>query len=139
TTVTWPPRRCVPMFETLLIVLVGVAVVVALFAVIVAMQPSDYRIARSATVAAPPAEVFAQVNDFHNWEAWSPWAKLDPNAKNSFAGATSGTGAVFTWSGNKKIGEGTMTILDSKPNDLIRINLEFRRPFKNTNLAEFTF
>ena len=27
--------------------------------------------------AAQPAAVFDQVNDFHKWDAWSPWAKLD--------------------------------------------------------------
>src|SRR5438270_2242586 len=127
------------MLETLLIVLVGLAVVVVLFLVIVAMQPSDYRIARSAAIAAPPSEVFAQVNDFHNWDAWSPWAKLDPTCKNSFDGASSGTGAIFSWDGNSKVGAGKMTITQSRPSELIRINLEFLRPFKARNVTEFTF
>ena len=83
--------------------------------------------------------MFAQVNDFHNWEAWSPWAKLDPAARNAFAGAPSGTGAIFSWSGNKKVGEGRMTITDSRPGEMVRIKLEFLRPFKATNTTEFTF
>jgi len=58
--------------------------IVAAFAAFVALQPSEYRIARSATIAAPASDVFAQVNDFHKWDAWSPWAKLDPNAKTTF-------------------------------------------------------
>ena len=62
-------------------ILIGLVAIVALFAVIVALQPSDFRVTRSAPVAAPPSVVFAQVNDFHKWEAWSPWAKLDPAAK----------------------------------------------------------
>lgn len=64
--------------------LIGLAVTVLVFAAVVALQPSDFRIARSATLSAPPAIVFSQVNDFHKWEAWSPWAKMDPAAKNSF-------------------------------------------------------
>ena len=32
-----------------------------------------------------------------------------------------------------------MTIIESRPNDLIRINLEFFKPFAATNIAEFTF
>jgi hypothetical protein len=83
--------------------------------------------------------VFAQVNDFHNWQAWSPWAKIDPAAKNSFEGPSSGKGAIFKWSGNKQVGEGTMTLVDSHPNDSIRIQLDFERPFKDTSVAEFTF
>lgn len=60
--------------------------IVIAFVVVVALQPSDFRIVRSATISAPALAVFAQVHDFHKWEAWSPWAKLDPAAKNSFAG-----------------------------------------------------
>jgi hypothetical protein len=120
-------------------VLLAVAVIIAVFVLIVAMQPSEFRIVRSATFNAPASALFAQVNDLHNWEAWSPWAKLDPAAKRTYEGQPSGTGAVFTWSGNNKVGEGTMTLTDSQPNELIRINLDFRRPFKATNTAEFTF
>lgn len=109
------------------------------FAIVVAMRPSDFRVERSSTIAAPPAAVFAQVNDFHKWEAWSPWAKLDPNAKTSYEGSPAGQGAVFHWAGNKDVGEGSMTILESKPNEMIRIRLDFVKPFKGTNTAEFTF
>ena len=79
------------------------------------------------------------MNDFHNWEAWSPWAKLDPAAKATFEGPSTGTGAIFKWVGNKEVGEGSMTITESRPSDLIRIKLEFLRPFEATNSAEFTF
>ena len=79
------------------------------------------------------------MNDFHNWEAWSPWAKLDPAAKATFEGPSTGTGAIFKWVGNKEVGEGSMTITESRPSDLIRINLEFLKPFASTCAAEFTF
>ncbi|PYN89319.1 MAG: polyketide cyclase [Candidatus Rokuibacteriota bacterium] len=127
----------------LLKVLIGVAAAVVLavgvLALIVALQPSEFRIERSATIAAPAPAVFAQVNDFHNWEAWSPWAKLDPTAKSSFAGAPAGQGAAFSWAGNSKVGEGRMTITESRPSELVRIKLEFLKPFEATNTAEFTF
>ena len=55
----------------------AIAVIVVALVVLVAMQPADFRVTRTATMSAPPAAVFAQVNDFHNWETWSPWAKLD--------------------------------------------------------------
>ena len=45
----------------------------------------------------------------------------------------------MSWDGNKKIGAGRMTIMESRPNDLIRFKLEFLKPFKATNTAEFTF
>jgi uncharacterized protein YndB with AHSA1/START domain len=120
-------------------ILIGLVVIIAVLAVVIAMQPSTFRITRSATIAAPPAAVFAQVNDFHKWEDWSPWAKLDPNAKATFAGPASGEGAKFSWAGNNQVGEGTMTVTESKPNDLIRIKLDFLKPMAGTSTAEFTF
>jgi hypothetical protein len=120
-------------------ILIGVAVLVIALVAVVAMQPSEFRIARSATIAAPAPVVFAEVNDFRKWEAWSPWAKLDPAMKKVYTGAPTGTGAVYAWSGNGEVGEGRTTITESRPHDLVRIKLEFVRPFAATNDVEFTF
>src|SRR5215467_7867650 len=89
--------RKIGLFKMILLVL---AIIVIAFLCVVAAQPAEYRVTRSATIAAPPAEVFPQVNNLHNWEAWSPWAKLDPVAKNTFEGPSEGTGSIFKWSGN---------------------------------------
>ena len=121
------------------IILIVFIVIVVVFVVIVALQPSEFRVMRSAILSAPSPAVFAQVNDFHNWEAWSPWAKLDPAMKQTYEGAPAGTGAIYTWAGNKEVGEGRMTIIESRPNDLVRIKLEFFRPFAATNTSEFIF
>lgn len=121
------------------IVLVVVAAAVIVFVVVVATRPAEFRVTRSAVVSAPLSAVFAQVNELCNWDAWSPWAKLDPTAKATFEGPPSGVGAAFSWAGNNKIGEGRMTITESRLNELIRFKLEFVKPFKATNIAEFTF
>ena len=81
----------------------------------------------------------AQVNDLQNWNSWSPWAKLDPNVKNTFSGPTAGTGACFAWAGNSQVGEGNMTITESRPNELVALNLVFVKPFAGTSTTEFTF
>ena len=120
-------------------ILIALAAIVVVFVAVVAMQPSEFRIMRTAAISAPAPAVFAQVNDFHNWEAWSPWAKRDPAAKATFEGPSVGTGAIFKWAGNHEVGEGSMTIIESRPSDLIRIKLEFLKPFRATNTAEFTF
>ena len=120
-------------------ILIALAAIVVVFVVVVAMQPSEFRIARTATISARAPAVFAQVNDFHSWEEWSPWAKLDPAAKTTFEGPSAGAGAIFRWAGNKEVGEGSMTITESRPSDLIRIKLEFLKPFAATNSADFTF
>ena len=120
-------------------IFIGFGVIVVVFVVIVALQPPEFRVARSATIAAPPPAVFAQVNDFHKWDAWSPWAKLDPNMKKTHEGAPAGTGAIYSWSGNDQVGEGRMTLTESRPSELIRIKLKFMKPFAATNTTEFTF
>jgi hypothetical protein len=120
-------------------ILIAIAAIVVVFAVVVALQPSSFHVARSIRISAPTAEVFAQVNDFHKWEAWNPWGKIDPAMKQSYEGAPSGTGAFYTWAGNNEVGEGRMTVIESRPSDLIRIRLEFFKPFAATSLSEFTF
>ena len=121
------------------IILIAIAVIVIVFVVVVALQPSEFRVARSATMSAPAPAVFAQVNDFHKWEAWNPWGKIDPAMKQTYVGVPAGTGAIYTWTGNKDVGEGRMTITESRPSDLIRIKMEFFKPFAGTSTAEFTF
>jgi hypothetical protein len=120
-------------------ILLAIVFIAIIFFVVIAGRPDEFIVSRSTKISAPPGKIFPHVNDLHKWEAWSPWAKLDPNAKNSFAGADSGAGAAMSWDGNKKIGAGRMTITGSEANELIRFKLEFIRPFKATNAAEFTF
>jgi uncharacterized protein YndB with AHSA1/START domain len=120
-------------------VLVAVALVVVVFAAVVAMQPSEFRVARSTTIAAPARAVFAQVNDFRQWPAWSPYDKLDPAMKKTYDGPAAGTGASYAWAGNSNAGVGRATITESRPNELVRIKLDFEQPFAGTALAEFRF
>jgi hypothetical protein len=124
------------MLKRFLIVLVGI---IAVFVIVVALLPSHYSITRSATMAAQPAVVFAHVDDLHKWDAWSPWAKLDPASKVVFDGPPAGVGAIFRWAGNDQVGEGSMTIIESKPAELVRIRLEFIKPMAGTSTSEFTF
>jgi uncharacterized protein YndB with AHSA1/START domain len=120
-------------------ILVGLLVIVAILVVVIAIQPSEFHVARATTIAAPAPVVFAQVTDFHKWEAWNPWGKLDPAARQTYEGAPAGAGAIYTWSGNAQVGEGRMTMVESRPSDLIRIKLEFFKPMAGTSNAEFTF
>ena len=115
------------------------ALIAAGLLLLVAIQSSEFRIARTARIPAPVATVFARVNDLGQWAAWSPWARLDPAMKVSYDGAPVGTGASYAWSGNHQVGEGRSTIIESRPNELIRLKLEFVRPFAGTNDTEFTF
>ena len=120
-------------------IFIAVVALVLVFVVLVASRPANFRITRSATIPASPAAVFEQVNDLHKWQEWSPWAKLDPNAKVTFEGPEAGKGASFHWAGNSEVGEGKMTLVESQPGELVRFKIEFTSPFTATNDTEFTF
>ena len=142
-TLPWRGDPSIPaaggVFPALGKIVLTLAVLVGVIGALIVAQPDKFRITRSTTIDAPPAKVFAHVNDFHKWNAWSPWAKLDPDCKYSFEGPEAGKDAIFKWSGNDNVGEGLMTLKESKPGELIRIKLEFIRPFPDASDIEFTF
>lgn len=124
------------LYSFMLFALVGAIAVVLVLA---ARQPEEFRISRTIVVDAPPAAVFTQVNNFHNWEKWSPWLELDRNAVVKYEGPASGEGAKFHWAGNAEVGEGGMTIVRSRPDTLIDVGLQFLKPFENKADVQFTF
>ena len=117
--------------------LLTIVFIALLFIVVIIGQPDEFAVTRSVKMAAPPGKIFPNVNELRRWEAWSPWAKLDPNCKMTYDGPPAGIGASYAWAGNRKVGEGRLTIIESRPAELIRIKLEFLKPFKATNTAEF--
>lgn len=124
------------MIRKFLLLLVAVIVILV---VVIATRPATFHIERSASIAAAPAAVFAQVNDFHNWAAWSPWEKLDPQMKKTFEGPAAGAGASYGWVGNEEVGEGKMTIQNSAAPSSVAIKLDFIKPFPASNDVTFTF
>lgn len=121
------------------IIFLALAAAIVVFVIVAAMQPAEFRVSRSALIAAPSAKVYAQVNELRKWEAWNPWGKLDPAMKLTYDGPPAGNGASYHWVGNNQVGEGRMTIVESRANEYIRLKLEFMKPFTATNTGEFTF
>jgi uncharacterized protein YndB with AHSA1/START domain len=120
-------------------ILLALAFIAIIFIVIIAGRSDEFTVARATSISAPPEKVFSHVNDLHQWQAWSPWAKLDPAALTSFSGPEAGAGAAMAWDGNNKVGAGKMTITDSQPAECIRLRLDFRKPMQATNTVQFTF
>src|SRR5262247_4067453 len=111
-------------------ILIGLAAIIVLFVIVVALRPADFRVERSAALSASPAALFEQVNDHHKFAVWNPFMKLDPNVKNTYSGPASGVGAVCSWDGNKDVGAGSSTIVESKPNELVRCRMDWKRPME---------
>ena len=102
------------------------------------MTADTYTVTRSTTIDAPPARVYEQVADFHNWVNWSPWEDLDPDLKRTYSGSESGKGAAYAWSGNRKAGQGRMEITEATPPSTVRVDLAFEKPFKARSESVFT-
>ena len=122
----------------MLYALIIIAAIILVIVALAASRPNDFRIERHIDIAAPAETIHPHINDFHNWAAWSPWEKLDPNLQRTYSGAPSGKGAVYEWTGNKKVGTGRMEIKDTQAPRLVNIALDFLKPFKASNTTDFT-
>jgi effector-binding domain-containing protein len=67
------------------------------------------------------------VNNLHEWKKWSPWHQLDTAAQWTFSGEQAdGAGAWYTWrSNNPDVGNGKLTILESREASYIKTQLNF--------------
>lgn len=114
-----------------------VVIIVLAVLILAALRPSTFRIAREATIAAPPHSIFTLISDFREWPKWSPWEKLDPELQRTISGAAAGKGAIYEWRGNKKVGQGRMEITHALPPRQIDIDLQFMAPWKAHNQTQF--
>ena len=126
------------MFETLVIITVVLAIVIAAVLVLAATKPDTFRVERAAMLSAPADKIYPLIADFHQWLNWSPWEGKDPALKRTYSGAERGQGAVYAWDGNKNVGSGRMEILEASSPSKIVIKLDFLKPFEAHNVAEFT-
>ena len=122
------------MLKTIAIVVVVLIAGVLVFA---ATKPDTFRVQRSASIKAPPEKISAVLSDFHGWQAWSPWEKMDPAMKRSYSGAPKGKVAAYAWEGNSKVGQGRMEIIDAAPSR-VALDLDFVKPFEGHNKVVFT-
>ena len=125
----------------MLTVLVVIVVLVAALLAYASTRPDTFRIERTIRIAAPMVPVAELIDDFHHWGQWSPWEHIDPTMTRTFSGADAGVGAVYEWDSKGKAGAGRMEITEMRAgaeHGLIAIRLEFLKPWKATNTAEFT-
>jgi uncharacterized protein YndB with AHSA1/START domain len=120
--------------------IIGILAVVAIAAVLAlaATKPDTFRVQRAMRINAPPEKIFTLINDFHRFATWSPWEKIDPAMKRTYAGSAYGKGAVYAWDSSGKAGVGRMEIADTSPPSRVTIKLDFDKPFATHNIVEFT-
>jgi uncharacterized protein YndB with AHSA1/START domain len=117
-------------------VLVVLAVLMAGFFIYVAVQPSEYLIARETVVKASPEAIFPHINNSKKMNDWMPWKEHDPQVVTTFSGPEEGVGSTSSWNSPGQMGEGEAVVLESQPNKLVKTRLSNKRPFKMEQLAE---
>ena len=118
-------------------ILLVLLVAIVLFLGYAATRPDTFHVERSVSIAAPAAAIYPHLVDFHRWEAWSPWEKLDPAMTREFGGTEGAVGATYAWAGNSKVGKGKMTLTEAAPASRLAIRLDFLEPFASTSVATF--
>ena len=118
---------------------IAILVIAAVIFGMAMMQPDTFTVTRSTTIKAPPEKIIPLVNDFRNWQSWSPWENLDPAMQRTFSGPASGTGAVYQWQGNSDVGRGRMEITGQQLPSKVTVKLDFIEPIASSNVTEFSF
>ena len=100
-------------------------IVAILFVLIGVILPSHAHVERNVELANPGTQVFDVLNGFKRYNAWQPWAAVDPHAKYTLEGPPFGVGAKLNWqSMEKQVGNGTLEIVESTPGDTIKATLD---------------
>jgi hypothetical protein len=123
------------MLKTILILVVIAIAAVFIYA---ATRPDNFRVERSADIAAPPEKIYVLIRDLRRWRDWSPYEKKDPAMQRTLSGPPAGVGAAYAWKGNKEVGEGRMEIIEATLPSQVRLQLDFIAPFQAHNIAEFS-
>ena len=121
----------------LVYILIAVAVLIVGLLGLILSRPNTFRVERSLRINAAPEKIFTLIENFHEWPKWSPYEKMDPAMKRTYDGPDHGVGAIYAWDGNAQAGSGRMEILEAAPSSLVRIKLDFSKPFEAHNTAEF--
>jgi hypothetical protein len=110
--------------KTLKIVGIVAGIVVLGIVVLMISAPSTSHIESSIIINASTASIYKEANSFKNFTSWSPWAKLDPEAKYSYEGPESGIGSKLSWEG-PELGRGYQEIVESIENTRVKNIISF--------------
>lgn len=109
----------------LLIILITFLGIVILVSAIGFTMPSEISFSESINIQKPSEDIFPYLSDFEQFVIWSPWSEKDPNMKQTFEGEKMSFGHKYSWSGNSKVGKGSMEIQHIEVNQKVDILLNF--------------
>jgi len=104
---------------------------------IAGLQSPDYTVSRSIIIHAPAEKIFPHLNNQKLAEQWGPWASMDPDSKMTYSGPEDGIGAKVRWTGGKKMGTGSATIVNVIANERVDIRIEYTEPMGMVQDSEY--
>jgi effector-binding domain-containing protein len=122
--------KALKIIGVVLLVLIALVLVVALF------LPKSVSMKESIVINKPASLIYQQVNDYHNWPAWSPWNATDPAMVMNFEGPAKGVGSKNVWT-SKVHGDGSLTTTETTPYKSVKAKLDFGQKGDAVNFFEF--
>jgi hypothetical protein len=120
--------------------IVGAIVVLAIIGLLAyaASLSNSFQVQRSLRIKASPDKIFPLINNMRGMNTWNPFSEADPNIKITYAGPDSGKGARYQWTGNSKVGEGSIEITDVAAPSRVALKLDMLKPIEGHNTVVFT-
>jgi Polyketide cyclase / dehydrase and lipid transport len=121
------------------LIIAAILVVAVIIVLALAATKSDtFRVTRATTIKASPDKIYPLIADFHRWTAWSPYENKDPAMKRTYGGTPGAIGQTYGWSGNKNVGQGSMTLIEAASPSKATLKLDFISPFEAHNVVVFS-
>lgn len=112
------------ILKILLITFVGIILILLIVSFFL---PAKFHTQRSLHMNAKPEQVFKLINNFKNWDQWDPWHLKDTLAQKNYNEIAEGKGASYSWKSKvDEVGEGTLTIIESVPNQKVQNEMQFK-------------
>lgn len=109
--------------------------VLVLMALMLAIGKS-YHYEKSIVINAPVEKVYAQIASSKAFNEWNPWMDIDPNIQVTYSGTLGEVGDEYCWvSENENAGEGCHKIIELMPNQSVKTQMDFKKPFENTSYS----
>lgn len=122
--------------KILKIIGIGLVVLIAAVLTLGLIKPTEFKVERSILINSDKGVIMSNVKSLKNMENWSPWAKVDPSMKNTFAGNDGEVGSIHRWEGNENVGVGEQEITAIAENR-VETELRFYEPWEAVNQAYF--
>lgn len=120
-------------------ILLAIGILILLVLISALFIKKDYAVEKEIIINKPASEVYDYVRILRNQNAFSTFAKKDPNIKSVYTGKDGETGSVFAWEGNSEVGSGEQKITKLTKDQRIDIEMHFINPFESYAPAYFTF